>query len=245
MCDSNHWWKLQSCCSPVQFSSYQFTGAAFSISLYIVTVSTLLHYCDHSSLGHGSVYTPLCSSLTGWLSSAPARPAQSLPTLARAAGLCPAWPGELDLAPGAATNTDKFRHIIWRLSVIITALISGNYQVIWTRVSPWQSYCQFRMSAQCPTLEKLYVNLCLVSAPDPEPALATQSCVQCLVPGNITDKMSASDWSSQWNTGLWLVRETGSLLRVRQLSPRQSVALLRARNNKQERGEPRLGSAYH
>ena len=128
MCDSDHWWKLQSCCSPVQCSAYQFTDAAFSISLYIVTVSTLLHYCDHSSLGHGSVYTPHCSSLTGWLSSAPARPAQSLPTLARAAGLCPAWPGELDLAPGAATNTDKFRHKSWRLSVMKTALTFGKYQ---------------------------------------------------------------------------------------------------------------------
>ena len=120
-----------------------------------------------------------------------------------------------------------------------------EFKLKWTDVSPRKSCCQLKMSALLATLEKLYAGPCLLSAPGPKPALATQSCVQCLVPGNITDKMSASDWSSQWNTGLWLVRETGSLVRVRQLSPRQSVALLRARNNKQERGEPRLGSAYH
>ena len=135
ICDSDHWWKLQSCCSPVQFSGYLFTGAAFSISLSLSVYCHRLYstpllglITPHSGMGLSTLLSSL-AWLTGWLSSAPARPAQSLPTLARAAGLCPAWPGELDLAPGAATNTAKFRHIIWRLSVMRTALILGKCQV--------------------------------------------------------------------------------------------------------------------
>ena len=104
------------------------------LSLSLCILSPCLLYsttgADHSSLGHGSVYTPLLTRLTNRLALLCPRPARPVSAhTGPSSRFVPSLAWRAGVVLGAATNTAKFRHIIWRLSVMRTALILGKCQV--------------------------------------------------------------------------------------------------------------------